>query len=132
MGVYGLNPSELVYVVSQAHYYDLLNDADFATVDEVGSDTALRLVGQVGSVFGSPVVVSDNFTADVEDGFGGAFVINPSNFIMPRLRGVSVEQDYEVAAQRRVLVASQHLGFDELFNGATNKTAAVYVGMNNA
>jgi HK97 family phage prohead protease len=132
MGVYGLNPSELVYVVSQAHYYDLLNDAEFTTVDEVGSDLALRRVGQVGSVFGSPVIVSDNFTADVEDGFGGAFVINPSNFVMPRLRGVTVEQDYEVAAQRRVLVASQHLGFDELFDAASGKSAAVYVGYNNA
>jgi len=132
MGVYGLNPSELVYVVSQAHYFDLLNDGEFATVDEVGSDMALRLAGQVGMVFGSPVVVSDNFTADVEDGFGGAFCINPSNFVMPRLRGVTVEQDYEVAAQRRILVASQHLGFDELFDGAANKSAAVYVGYNNA
>jgi|11BtaG_2_1085332.scaffolds.fasta_scaffold03982_3 HK97 family phage prohead protease len=132
MGVYGLNPSELVYIVSQAHYYDLLNDAEFTTVDEVGSDLALRRVGQVGSVFGSPVIVSDNFTADVEDGFGGAFVINPSNFVMPRLRGVTVEQDYEVAAQRRVLVASQHLGFDELFDAASGKSAAVYVGYNNA
>jgi len=132
MGVYGLNPSELVYIVSQAHYYDLLNDSEFATVDEVGSDMALRLAGQVGMVFGSPVVVSDNFTADVEDGFGGAFCINPSNFVMPRLRGVTVEQDYEVAAQRRILVASQHLGFDELFDGAANKSAAVYVGYNNA
>jgi HK97 family phage prohead protease/HK97 family phage major capsid protein len=131
MGVYGLNPSELVYVVSQAHYFDLLNDGEFATVDEVGSDMALRLAGQVGMVFGSPVVVSDNFTADVEDGFGGAFCINPSNFVMPRLRGVTVEQDYEVAAQRRILVASQHLGFDELFAGASNKSAAVYVKYNN-
>ena len=130
MGVYGLNPSELVYVVSQAHYYDLLNDSEFTTIDEVGSDMALRRVGQVGMVFGSPVVVSDNFTADVEDAFGGAFVINPSNFVMPRLRGVTVEQDYEVAAQRRVLVASQHLGFDELFDAASGKSAAVYVKKN--
>ena len=132
MGVYGLNPSELVYVVSQAHYYDLLNDSEFTTIDEVGSDMALRRVGQVGMVFGSPVVVSDNFTADVEDAFGGAFVINPSNFVMPRLRGVTVEQDYEVAAQRRVLVASQHLGFDELFDGGAGKSAAVYVKFNGA
>jgi HK97 family phage prohead protease len=130
MGVYGLNPGELVYVVSQDHYYDLLNDSEFTTVDEVGSDMALRRVGQVGMVFGSPVVVSDNFSADVEDGFGGAFVVNPSNFVIPRLRGITVEQDYEVSKQRRLLVATQHLGFDELFDGAAGKSAAVYVKKN--
>lgn len=132
MGVYGLNPTEIAYIVSQAHYYDLLEDVNFQTVDEIGTDMALRRVGQVGSVYGSPVIVSDNFLADTEDGFGGAFAINMSNFVMPRLRGVSVEQDYEVAAQRRILVASQHLGFDELFNSTSGKAAAVYAVKNDA
>jgi hypothetical protein len=37
---------------------------------------------------------------------------------MPRLRGVTVEQDYEVMNQRRVIVASQSLGFEEIVAGA--------------
>jgi len=40
---------------------------------------------------------------------------------MPRLRGVTIESDYEVANQRRVLVASQRLGFTDLIDGATSK-----------
>ena len=132
MGVYGLNPADVVYVVSQAHYYDLLEDPDFQTIDEVGSDIATRLTGQVGRVFGSPVVITDNMPADTEDGFGGALAIVPNNFIVPRLRGVTVEQDIEVANQRRLLVATQHLGFDELFGSAANKAAAVYAVYNNA
>jgi len=123
MGVYGLNPQDVVYIVSQDKYYDLLEDPDFQTVDEVGSDLAVRLTGQVGRVYGSPVVLSDNMGADVEDTFGGALCVNTSNFIIPRLRGITVEQDYEVSAQRRVLVATQHLGFDELFASTGGKAA---------
>ena len=37
---------------------------------------------------------------------------------MPRLRGGTIESDYEVAQQRRVLVASQRIGFAELIENA--------------
>jgi hypothetical protein len=45
---------------------------------------------------------------------------------MPRLRGVTIESDYEVANQRRVLVASQRLGFTDLIDGATTVHARSY------
>lgn len=130
MGVYGLNPQDVVFIVSQDKYYDLLEDPEFQTVDEVGSDMAVRLTGQVGMVYGSPVVLTDNMTADVEDGFGGALAVNTSNFIIPRLRGVTVEQDYEVAAQRRILVGTQHLGFDQLFAASSGKSACTHAVFN--
>jgi len=126
MGVYGLNPQDVVYIVSQDVYHSLINDAEFDNVFEVGSDTALKLTGQVGAVYGSPVVISDNFPAVTTTGDNaGVFAVNTRNFVIPRLRGVTVEQDYEVAAQRRVMVASQHLGFNELFDSAAGKAAAV-------
>jgi len=127
MGVYGLMPQDVVYIVSQDVYHDLINDAEFDNVFEVGSDAALKLTGQVGAVYGSPVVISDNFAAASTANMG-AFAVNVSNFVIPRLRGVTVEQDYEVAAQRRVLVGTQHLGFDELFNSVAGKAAAVRLG----
>ena len=117
MGKYGLNPSELAYVVSQNSYYDLLDDAKFQTVDEVGSDLAVRVVGTVGAVYGTPVVVSDQFAAEAA-GIPAAFAVYTRNYVMPRLRGVTVEQDYEVMNQRRVIVASQSLGFEEIVAGA--------------
>ena len=43
-----------------------------------------------------------------------AVAVNVNNFIIPRLRGVNVETDYEVANQRTAIVASQALGFAEL------------------
>lgn len=136
MGVYGLNPQDVVFIVSQARYYDLLEDPEFTDVQEVGSDLALKVTGTVGAVYGTPVVISDNFPAETEDNTGnnplGALCVNTSNFVIPRLRGVTVEQDYEVAAQRRVIVATQHLGFDELFDSASGKAAAVKLVLNAA
>ena len=126
MGKYGLVPSEMVYIVSQNSYFDLLNDANFQTLDEVGSDLAARVVGTIGAVYGSPVVVSEEFPAEAA-GAPAAFAVNTRNYVIPRLRGVAVEQDYEVMNQRRVLVASQSLGFEEIIAGATGAEPVVKI-----
>ena len=116
MGKYGLAPAEMAYIVSQDSYFDLLNDANFQTLDEVGSDLAARVVGTVGAVYGSPVVVSEEFPTAAA-GTPAAFACYTRNYVTPRLRGVTVEQDYEVMNQRRVIVASQSLGFEEIMAG---------------
>jgi len=116
MGKYGLAPAQMAYVVSQQSYFDLLNDANFQTLDEVGSDLAARVVGTVGAVYGSPVIVSEEFPAEAA-GAPAAFACYTRNYVLPRLRGVTVEQDYEVMNQRRVIVASQSLGFEEILAG---------------
>ena len=116
MGKYGLAPAEMAYIVSQQSYFDLLNDANFQTLDEVGSDLAARVVGTVGAVYGSPVIVSEEFPTEAA-GAPAAFACYTRNYVVPRLRGVTVEQDYEVMNQRRVIVASQSLGFEEIIAG---------------
>ncbi|BCV00988.1 MAG: hypothetical protein CM15mV38_1320 [uncultured marine virus] len=58
MGKYGVNPSKVVYIVSQDVYYDLLNDAEFQDVNLVG-DMATKLSGEIGQVFGSRVLICD-------------------------------------------------------------------------
>ena len=113
MGKYGMMPEELVYVVSQKRYYDLIADAGFADITDVGSDVATKITGQVGAIFGTPVIVSDNFPAEADNAAVG-LAVNVRNFAIPRLRGVNVEQDYEVMNQRNVIVATQSLGFNQL------------------
>jgi HK97 family phage prohead protease len=115
MGKYGLMPSDLAYVVSMEVYYDLLQDAEFQNLNEVG-EIATKLRGVVGGIFGSPVIVSEEFPAQAA-GAECAFVVNRNNYVIPKLRDVRVETDYEVANQRRMIVASQSLGFTELFAG---------------
>ena len=118
MGKYGLNPADVTYIVSSASYYDLLSDSGFQTLDEVGSDLAIKVTGTIGAVFGSPVVVSEEFPADNTNGNMAACAVYARNYVIPRLRGVQVEQDYEVMNQRRVIVATQSLGFEEITAGS--------------
>jgi HK97 family phage major capsid protein len=124
MGKYGINPSDVAYIVSQARYYELIEDAGFADITDVGSDVATKITGTVGGVYGSPVIVSDSFPAEAT-GIPVAFAVNMRNYVIPRLRGVTVEQDYEVGNQRRVIVATQSLGFEELVADAAGNRSAV-------
>ena len=124
MGKYGVNPSEVVYVVSQRSYFELLEDAEFQDANLVG-DMATKLSGEIGQVFGSRVLLCDEFATPAVAKFG-AIAVNPRNYVLPRLRGVTVESDYEVANQRRVLVASQRLGFLDMIDGATSKWGWMY------
>ncbi len=120
MGKYGLNPADVTYIVAQDKYYDLIADSDFQDVTQVGSDIATKLTGQIGSVFGSPVVVSDRLNG-ASAGDAVAFAVNTNNYLVPRLRGVTVESDYEVGNQRQVIVANQSLGFAELVAGSSQQ-----------
>ena len=124
MGKYGLNPADVVFVVSLASYYQLLEDAEFQDVNLVGS-AATKLSGEIGSVFGSKVIVCPEFATAAVNKFY-ACAVYARNFVRPVLRGMTVESDYEVAAQRRVLVASQRIGFIDLIDGATSKWALMY------
>jgi HK97 family phage prohead protease len=124
MGKYGINPSEVIFIVSQDAYYNLLEDAEFQDANLVG-DMATKLSGEIGQVFGSRVIMCDEFKAKAAGGFN-AVAVYPRNYVMPRLRGVTIESDYEVANQRRVLVASQRLGFTDLIDGANSKWGLKY------
>ena len=117
MGKYGVNPAEVVYIVSQECYYNLLEDAEFADVNMVG-DMSTKLNGEIGQVYGSRVLICDEFAAKGASK-SHALALYARNFVMPRLRGVTIESDYDVENQRRVLVASQRLGFDHIIGGAS-------------
>ena len=124
MGKYGINPSEVVYIVSQRTYFVLLEDAEFQDANLVG-DMATKLNGEIGQVFGSRVLLCDEFATPAVSKFA-AIAVYPRNYVIPRLRGVTIESDYEVANQRRVLVASQRLGFTDLIDGVTSKWGHMY------
>lgn len=128
MGKYGLRPEDVVYIVSQEAYYNLIDDAEFQDANLVGQNNATKLTGRVGNVFGSNVVVCDEFAAKAAGKFN-AVAVNTRNFVIPRLRGMTVESDYQVPKQRRVLVASQRLGFIDIIDGAAAKYALQYSGV---
>ena len=118
MGKYGINPAEVLYIVNQQEYFNLLSDAEFQDANLVG-DMATKLSGEIGSVFGSRILICDEFATPAVSKVH-AVCVYPRNYVMPRLRGVTIESDYEVSNQRRVLVASQRLGFTDMIDGATS------------
>ena len=126
MGKYGMNPADVTFIVNTQEYYSLLQDAEFQDVNLVG-DLATKLSGEIGSVFGSKVIVCDEFKTPAVSKFY-ACAVYTKNYVMPRLRGVTIESDYEVANQRRVLVASQRLGFTDMIANATSVHALQYKG----
>ena len=117
MGKYGLSPSDVVYIVNNEEYFNLITDGDFSDVSEVGSDMAMKRIGAVGSVYGSPVVATNTIARAA--GTTAAVAVAHANYVIPRLRGISIETDYEVAGQRTAIVAAQSLGFGELVNGTS-------------
>ena len=124
MGKYGMNPADVVYIINTTEYFNLLQDAEFQDVNLVGSD-AVKLRGEIGSVYGSKVIVCDEFKTPATGKFY-ACAVYTKNYVMPRLRGVTIESDYEVANQRRVLVASQRIGFIDMIDASTSTWALQY------
>ena len=59
MGKYGMDPSRVAYIVPNDVYYELIDATGFTDVSEVGNDAATKLIGQVGSIFGSPVIATN-------------------------------------------------------------------------
>jgi len=114
MGKYGIRSGDLALVVSPGGYMELMQDAAFADISQVGQ-LSTKTSGTVGSIYGIEVVVSDLLTRG--DNTSVFSLINTRNYVIPRLRGVSIESDYSVTNQRTDLVASQSIGFTELVAG---------------
>jgi len=118
LGAYGLDPSEVTYIVSTDIYYDLLEDPVFQTVDKIG-DRATLLTGQIGSIANSPVLVSAQFPSKAAGAPTaatniGAIAFNTSNFIVGSQRGLRVDTQDLVEDQKKVFVASLRTGMTKL------------------
>lgn len=120
LGAWGLDPSELVYIVSTEVYYDLLDDTLFQTMDNVGTQATL-LTGQIGSIGNTPVIVSAEFE-DKAAGAAGAICLAPGNFIAGNQRGLRIDTQDLVETQRKVMVASLRTGMTQV---TTNLGAGV-------
>jgi HK97 family phage prohead protease/HK97 family phage major capsid protein len=120
LGIYGLDPSALVLVASHDLYYELMKLPNFKTVDVLGPQATI-LTGQVGSLFGVRVLVSQNFdNTAITDGDIGTtlgIMVRPSNFIVGNLRGIMTETDRDIINQKRVIVSSRRFAFNDIISG---------------
>lgn len=112
LGLWGLDPAGVVYVVSQDMYYNLLDDTSFQTMDKVGTQATL-ITGQIGTIGNSPVVVSGEFAAEAAGAIAG-MCFAPGNFLVGNQRGLRVDTQELVETQRRVMVASMRVGLTQV------------------
>ncbi len=123
----GLQSDEVVYIVSTDVYYDLLKDSQFQTLQNVGPEATL-ITGQIGSIGNIPVIVSgemptraSNTTTTSLLNIGALCVYKP-NFIVGNQRGVRMDTQDLVETQRRVLVASLRMGFQQIATYASSNS----------
>ena len=109
MGQWGHNPSDLVLFLSQAAYYGLVDDANVITSDKYG-EKATILTGELGKIWGIPMVVSDAFEAAGASKAQG-ILVNPDNYIVGNYRNLTVQTADDVVAQQKAIVATRRMGF---------------------
>ena len=124
MGQWGMNPADLVMFISQAAYYGLLTDSDVTTVDKYG-DNATILSGELGKIWGIPLIVSDAFEATATTKAQG-ILVNPSNYLIGNHRGLTIEMATDVVAQQRAIVATRRFGFIAKEAGAAGKASTAF------
>jgi hypothetical protein len=115
LGSWGLIPADVVYVVSQDAYFDLIEDPDFRTMDLVGAQATI-LTGQIGFANGSPVVISNEFEAKAATKVF-AVAVNARNFKVGNLRSMMIERDKDIINQKNVIVASRRMAFHQIIVG---------------
>jgi len=125
MGIWGMNPSDLVCFLSQAAYYSLLTDSDVTTVDKYG-DNAVIKSGELGKLYGISLVVSDAFEAAAASKAVG-ILVNPSNYLIGNHRGLTLEMATDVVAQQRAMVATRRFGFIAKEAGAAGKASMALI-----
>ena len=114
LGVWGLDPAEVIYIVNTDIYYQLLDDPVFQTMNQVGTQATL-LTGQIGQIGGSPVLVSAEYaTPGATGNVAGAIAVNPGNFLVGNQRGLRIDTQELVETQRRVMVASLRTGMTQV------------------
>ena len=129
MGKFGMNASDVAYILPVDGYLQLIDGPGFTDITEVGSDLASKVTGMIGTIYGSPVIASDilasNLNAAGAATTTAACAVNVNNYLIPRLKGVGIESEYSVAQQRTALVASQSVGFNQIEAGTAGNAPVV-------
>ncbi|MGH9015576.1 MAG: phage major capsid protein [Acidimicrobiia bacterium] len=135
MGKWGLNPGDLAIILSVNSYYDLLGDSNLLTVDKLGPQ-AVILNGQLGQLFGAPVIVSEHVrenlnASGVHDGITTnrtyALVVNRQEWAVGQRMALDVEADDSIYREtfQRVLVGFSRVDVQNIGDASTNDDTAV-------
>jgi HK97 family phage major capsid protein len=139
MGKYGVDPNKLVWCFGPVGYAKLLtlkdsqNNPVLITLDKVGPKATI-LTGQVGILFGSPVIVSDQVRENLNasgyyDGsttsYTVCFLARRDGFIVGNRRNVTVKQKEEPTTDSLDIVASVRKDFEPRYAIASNQVVTL-------
>jgi Phage capsid family len=136
MGKYGTDPRDLAHVVSISSFMQLLADSSVLTLEKYGP-AATILRGELGSVDGSPLIVSEYVRQDlnasgVHDGVTTnrtvIQTVNRRGFLTGSRRAITVEVLRELYAEsdQDAVVASMRRAFTGRFSTSEGVVALAY------
>ena len=131
LGKYGVRPSELAYIMDVNTYIRSLGVANFRTLDKLGPEATL-LRGQLGSVEGIPVIVSEQMALADADGkvtdagntanTGRVLIVNRSQWRVGFRREMLIETTRDIQKRQNIMVISMRLAFMERSGSRTTAT----------
>lgn len=135
MGKWGVNPADLAYIIGVSNLHGLLADTNLLTVDKMGPNATI-LNGQIGSVAGVPVIVSEHIrealnASGVYDGITTTktymLCVNRNEWAMGQRMGLDVEVDDSIYREtyQRVVVGFMREDFQNIGDAATNEDTAI-------
>lgn len=135
MGKWGVNPAQLAFIIGVSNLHALLADTNLLTVDKMGPQATI-LNGQIGSVFGVPVIVSEHVREDLNaSGVHDAITttktsmlcVNRGEWALGQRMALDVEVDDSVYREtfQRVMVAFMREDFQHIGSAATNEDTAI-------
>ena len=129
LGKYGLRPSELAFVTDVNTFIAVQSITEFQTVDKLGPNATL-LTGQLGSVEGVPVVVSEQMALADADGkvtaagnvasTGRLLLVNRTQWRKGFKRELLIETERDVQRRQNVMVVSMRVAFAERTGSRTS------------
>jgi hypothetical protein len=138
MDHYGLNPEEMAFIVPISSYYALVTDAAVVSVDKYGPQATI-LNGQLGSLYGVPIIVSEHIRSDlnasgVYDGITAtktvAHAVNRLQWVMGGRTPLALETDDSIYREtyQRVVVGWMREDFQNINARGTSEddTSIVY------
>ena len=138
MDQYGLNPMDMAFIVPISSYYALVTDTNVVTVDKFGPQATI-LNGQLGSLYGVPIIVSEHIRTDlnasgVYDAITTtktcAYAVNRNEWVMGQRTPLALETDDSIYREtyQRVVVGFMREDFANVNARGTSEddTSLVY------
>ena len=134
LGKYGVRPSDLAFVTDIPTYIRSLSVEKFQTLDKLGPNATL-LTGQLGSVEGIPIVVSEQMLLADTDGkvtsagngtdTGRLLIVNRNMYRLGFVRQLLIESERDIQKRQTVLVASMRVAFEGRMANASDTALAL-------